>query len=186
LSAPCDNCAFRPGSPEQADTAKWKELIAKLRAGGTFHCHKGVPIAPESEDGFANTNPKSCGSAAATSTRSANGGALPSPINPRPRRQHSHENLKRSFPMTVESYPLRWPPGWPRLAWGQRGKSRFNGRRSTRSRNCSASCASSALATSSSPRMCRSGRTAFPIRTPQSAATTIQAWPFTSRSRASR
>jgi hypothetical protein len=53
LSAPCDNCAFRPGSPEQADTAKWKELIAKLRAGGTFHCHKGVPIAPESEDGFA-------------------------------------------------------------------------------------------------------------------------------------
>jgi hypothetical protein len=53
LSAPCDNCAFRPGSPEQSDTAKWKELIAKLRAGGTFHCHKGVPIAPESEDGFA-------------------------------------------------------------------------------------------------------------------------------------
>jgi hypothetical protein len=53
LREPCDNCAFRPGSPEQADTAKWKELIAKLRAGGAFHCHKGVPIAPKSEDGFA-------------------------------------------------------------------------------------------------------------------------------------
>jgi hypothetical protein len=53
LREPCDNCAFRPGSPEQSDTEKWKELIAKLRAGGSFHCHKGVPIAPGSEDGFA-------------------------------------------------------------------------------------------------------------------------------------
>jgi hypothetical protein len=53
FSAPCDNCAFRRGSPEQADTEKWKDLIAKLWAGGTFHCHKGVPVAPESEDGFA-------------------------------------------------------------------------------------------------------------------------------------
>jgi len=40
FSEPCDNCAFRPGSPEQADTAKWKDMIAQLRAGGTFHCHK--------------------------------------------------------------------------------------------------------------------------------------------------
>lgn len=53
LSAPCDNCAFRPGSPEQADTAKWKDMIASLRAGASFHCHKGVPIAPGSEHGFA-------------------------------------------------------------------------------------------------------------------------------------
>jgi hypothetical protein len=36
LREPRDNCAFRPGSPEQTDTAKWKELIAKLRAGGSF------------------------------------------------------------------------------------------------------------------------------------------------------
>jgi hypothetical protein len=50
---PCDNCAFRPGSPELNDKAKWRELIAKLKAGGSFYCHKGVPIAPESEDGFA-------------------------------------------------------------------------------------------------------------------------------------
>jgi len=53
LSQPCDNCAFRPGSPEQADVPKWKEMIAALRAGAAFHCHKGVPIAPGSEHGFA-------------------------------------------------------------------------------------------------------------------------------------
>ena len=49
---PCDKCAFRPGSPEQRDTEKWKALIANLRAGAVFHCHKGVPIAPRSEHGF--------------------------------------------------------------------------------------------------------------------------------------
>jgi hypothetical protein len=53
FTEPCDNCAFRPGSPEQADTAKWKEMIASLRAGASFHCHKGVPLAPGSEHGFA-------------------------------------------------------------------------------------------------------------------------------------
>jgi len=41
---PCDNCAFRAGSPEQADPAAWRELIATLRAGGEFKCHKGAPI----------------------------------------------------------------------------------------------------------------------------------------------
>lgn len=50
---PCGNCAFRPGSPEQADTAKWRELIASLRNGASFHCHKGVPIDPTDENGFA-------------------------------------------------------------------------------------------------------------------------------------
>ena len=49
---PCDNCAFRPGSPEQADTQKWGELIASLKAGGTFYCHKGVPINHKNENGF--------------------------------------------------------------------------------------------------------------------------------------
>jgi hypothetical protein len=29
--------------------------------------------------------------------------------------------------MTVESYPLHWPAGWPRSTWPQRGKSRFSG-----------------------------------------------------------
>lgn len=52
---PCDNCAFRPGSPEQQDPEGWKNLIAKLKPGGDdrdygwleqgrFFCHKGVPI----------------------------------------------------------------------------------------------------------------------------------------------
>lgn len=49
---PCGNCAFRPGSPEQADTVKWLNLLASLNAGASFHCHKGVPIAPDSENGF--------------------------------------------------------------------------------------------------------------------------------------
>jgi hypothetical protein len=41
---PCDNCAFRPGSPESEDKKAWRELIEKLRDGGHFFCHKGVPI----------------------------------------------------------------------------------------------------------------------------------------------
>ena len=47
---PCDNCAFRPGSPEQEDKAEWKALIDTLRPDGDgwfqgrFYCHKEVPI----------------------------------------------------------------------------------------------------------------------------------------------
>jgi len=41
---PCDNCAFRPDSPEQKSPEQWRELVAKLRAGGEFYCHKGAPI----------------------------------------------------------------------------------------------------------------------------------------------
>ncbi len=52
-SEPCDNCAFRPGSPEQQDPVKWKALMeqlkielvdGRLRMNGEFFCHKGVPI----------------------------------------------------------------------------------------------------------------------------------------------
>lgn len=50
---PCDNCAFRPGSPEQSDPARWAELMASLKTNGRFYCHKGVPIAPGSKHGFA-------------------------------------------------------------------------------------------------------------------------------------
>lgn len=50
---PCDNCAFRPGSPEQRDPAQWRALMDQLKAGARFYCHKGVPIDPEGEDGFA-------------------------------------------------------------------------------------------------------------------------------------
>ncbi len=41
---PCDNCAFRPGSPEQDDPEGWKHLVEILRSGGEFRCHKGAPI----------------------------------------------------------------------------------------------------------------------------------------------
>ena len=47
---PCDNCAFRPGSPEQADADEWRALIDQLRPdehgwfSGRFYCHKNVPI----------------------------------------------------------------------------------------------------------------------------------------------
>ena len=50
---PCNNCAFRPGSPEQSDTEQWKLLLDRLKCGGSFYCHKGVPIEPNAKDGFA-------------------------------------------------------------------------------------------------------------------------------------
>lgn len=50
---PCNNCAFRPGSHEQANVEKWKETMASLKAGGSFYCHKGVPIEAGAEHGFA-------------------------------------------------------------------------------------------------------------------------------------
>lgn len=51
---PCNNCAFRKGSPEQRDP----EAFARLRAqlgwhGASFYCHKGVPVDPTDPDGFA-------------------------------------------------------------------------------------------------------------------------------------
>lgn len=48
---PCDNCAFRPGSPESEDKAEWKSLLAKLRAGQEFKCHKGAPILLDKKTG---------------------------------------------------------------------------------------------------------------------------------------
>lgn len=53
LREPCSNCAFRPGSPEQANPEEWKKLIASLRGGASFYCHKGVPLEPGGEEGFA-------------------------------------------------------------------------------------------------------------------------------------
>lgn len=47
---PCDNCAFRPGSPEQRDPKRWRELMDQLKlpldapGRGQFFCHKGIPI----------------------------------------------------------------------------------------------------------------------------------------------
>jgi hypothetical protein len=42
--SPCDNCAFGKGSPESTDREGWLELLAKLRDGQEFKCHKGAPI----------------------------------------------------------------------------------------------------------------------------------------------
>lgn len=51
---PCNNCAFRKGSPEQGAPEKWRSLIDQLGWwDGSFYCHKGVPIEPKSDDGFA-------------------------------------------------------------------------------------------------------------------------------------
>ncbi|MGE3279939.1 MAG: hypothetical protein AB7H90_00975 [Alphaproteobacteria bacterium] len=47
---PCDNCAFRPDSPEQRNPEEWRELITKLRSGGEFRCHKGAPILGLNKD----------------------------------------------------------------------------------------------------------------------------------------
>lgn len=49
---PCNNCAFRKGSPEQRDKQKFDDLRSKLASGGQFFCHKGVPVTPNSENGF--------------------------------------------------------------------------------------------------------------------------------------
>lgn len=49
---PCDNCAFRPGAPEQQDKKRWRELVDGLKSGAMFYCHKGVPINPQAKDGF--------------------------------------------------------------------------------------------------------------------------------------
>jgi len=44
FTTPCDNCAFRGGSPERADTESWQYLQNTLARGGAFYCHKGVPF----------------------------------------------------------------------------------------------------------------------------------------------
>lgn len=50
---PCNNCAFRKGSPEQEDRESWQKLLDQCALDGTFYCHKGVPIEPDAEHGFA-------------------------------------------------------------------------------------------------------------------------------------
>ena len=40
----CDDCAFRPGSPERQDGYKWAEIIEAtiVEQIHPFHCHKGL------------------------------------------------------------------------------------------------------------------------------------------------
>jgi hypothetical protein len=42
--------AEQVGSPEQQNPNEWRALIAELRAGGEFRCHKGAPILGVLED----------------------------------------------------------------------------------------------------------------------------------------
>lgn len=48
---PCDNCAFAPASPEIRDREGWRLLLAELRAGREFKCHKGAPILLDGDGG---------------------------------------------------------------------------------------------------------------------------------------
>ena len=42
---PCDNCAFRRGSPERKDPEKWEFLMQEFAyREAMFFCHKGVPL----------------------------------------------------------------------------------------------------------------------------------------------
>jgi hypothetical protein len=50
---PCDNCAFAKGSPESQDREEWRSLLAKLRMGQEFKCHKGAPLIIDLETGAA-------------------------------------------------------------------------------------------------------------------------------------
>lgn len=49
---PCNNCAFRKGSPEQSDKDGWESKMIELSFGASFYCHKGVPVTPDSKNGF--------------------------------------------------------------------------------------------------------------------------------------
>jgi hypothetical protein len=49
--SPCDNCAFSGKSPESEDREAWRELLAKLKGGNEFKCHKGAPMIIDAEAG---------------------------------------------------------------------------------------------------------------------------------------
>lgn len=49
----CNNCAFRKDSPERADPYTWMQISESLEDGVPFYCHKGVPITPNTNHGFA-------------------------------------------------------------------------------------------------------------------------------------
>lgn len=44
LKQMCDDCAFRPGSPERSDAYKWMQIIEAtiIEQQHPFHCHKGL------------------------------------------------------------------------------------------------------------------------------------------------
>lgn len=53
FKVPCNNCAFRRGSPEQSDPEEWAKIMENVEYFGGFYCHKGVPISADAKHGFA-------------------------------------------------------------------------------------------------------------------------------------
>ena len=53
FKSPCNNCAFRKGSQERTDPYMWMQISESLEDGVPFYCHKGVPITPNTNHGFA-------------------------------------------------------------------------------------------------------------------------------------
>ena len=81
--------------------------------------------------------------------------------------------------MTVESYPLYWPAGWPRSSSAQRAKSRFNGQTFSQIKELQRELrllgARNVIISSNVPVR----QDGLPM--PRSVAMTIRASPFTSR-----
>jgi hypothetical protein len=44
MPSPCDDCAFRAGSPERDDPAVWAALQQHVTAGEPFFCHQGMHL----------------------------------------------------------------------------------------------------------------------------------------------
>lgn len=47
----CNDCAFRPGSPERGDPYKWAEIVQTtiVEQLHPFHCHKGMECRLENQ-----------------------------------------------------------------------------------------------------------------------------------------
>lgn len=44
----CDDCAWRPGSPERKDPYQWAQMIeVTIEGGQPFYCHKGLTCRVE-------------------------------------------------------------------------------------------------------------------------------------------
>lgn len=53
---PCHDCAFRPGSPEREDLARWDRLKAQAQSGHPFYCHfkhDGTEMPVDAEGAYA-------------------------------------------------------------------------------------------------------------------------------------
>lgn len=58
FKSPCDNCAWRKGSPERSNPETWDDLMIRIKIGeAVFYCHKGVPIG-DGEDGQSHVHPR--------------------------------------------------------------------------------------------------------------------------------